>query len=171
VSTLDENALARVRNRKIGFVFQSYNLLRRTPAIDNVELPLVYAGVRNRHQRAAEALERVGLKERMHHRPSQLSGGEQQRVAIARALVNEPDLILADEPTGNLDSKTGLEIIGLFQQLNREQGITVIYVTHAPETAEYTQRIVRLSDGRLVSDEPVPQPRTAPHTLATESSP
>jgi putative ABC transport system ATP-binding protein len=166
VSSLSENALARVRNRRIGFVFQSYNLLRRTPAIDNVELPLVYAGARNRRAVAAEALERVGLAGRMHHRPNQLSGGEQQRVAIARALVNRPDLILADEPTGNLDSKTGLEIIGLFQQLNRE-GITVIYVTHSPETAEYTRRIVRLSDGRLVSDEPVTAPRELPAWVAT----
>jgi len=162
VSTLSQNELARVRNRKIGFVFQSYNLLRRTTAIDNVELPLIYAGARNRRARAAEALERVGLKERMHHKPNELSGGEQQRVAIARALINDPDIILADEPTGNLDSKTGMEIIGLFQSLNRDQGITVLYVTHSPETAEYTDRIIRLSDGRLVDDQPVREPRVAP---------
>ncbi len=162
VSTLSQNELARIRNRKIGFVFQSYNLLRRTSAIDNVELPLIYAGSRNRRARAAEALERVGLKDRMDHKPNELSGGEQQRVAIARALINHPDIILADEPTGNLDSKTGLEIIGLFQSLNRDQGITVLYVTHAPETAEYTDRIIRLSDGRLVDDQPVLEPRVAP---------
>ncbi len=162
VSTLGEAALARIRNRKIGFVFQSYNLLRRTPAIDNVELPLIYAGARNRRQKAAEVLTRVGLGDRIDHRPNELSGGEQQRVAIARALINDPDIILADEPTGNLDSKTGLEIIGLFQQLNREQGITVIYVTHALETALYTRRIVRLRDGRIVDDEPVDEPQVAP---------
>ncbi len=162
VSTLSQNELARVRNRKIGFVFQNYNLLRRTTALDNVELPLIYAGARNRRARAAEALERVGLKERLDHKPNELSGGEQQRVAIARALINDPDIILADEPTGNLDSKTGLEIIGLFQSLNRDQGITVLYVTHAPETAEYTDRIIRLSDGRLVDDQPVREPRVAP---------
>lgn len=162
VSTLSQNELARVRNRKIGFVFQNYNLLRRTTAIDNVELPLIYAGVRNRRARAADVLARVGLKDRMDHKPNELSGGEQQRVAIARALINDPDIILADEPTGNLDSKTGLEIIGLFQSLNRDQGITVLYVTHAPETAEYTDRIIRLSDGRLVDDQPVHEPRVAP---------
>ncbi|MFO7697860.1 MAG: ABC transporter ATP-binding protein [Anaerolineae bacterium] len=161
VSTLSENELARVRNRKIGFVFQSYNLLKRTPAIDNVELPLIYSGARNRRARAAEVLDRVGLSDRLDHRPNELSGGEQQRVAIARAMVNDPDIILADEPTGNLDSKTGLEIIGLFQRLNREQGITIVYVTHSAETAEYTDRIIRLSDGRLVDDQPVLERRIA----------
>ncbi len=166
VSTLGDNALARIRNRKIGFVFQNYNLLPRTSALDNVELPLIYAGVRNRKQRAAEVLERVGLKGRMYHRPNELSGGEQQRVAIARAVVNNPDIILADEPTGNLDSRTGLEIIGLFQQLNREQKITVVYVTHSAETAEYTDRIVRISDGRIVEDRPVDSPRIATQALA-----
>jgi len=166
VSTLGDNALARIRNRKIGFVFQNYNLLPRTSALDNVELPLIYAGVRNRKQRAAEVLERVGLKGRMYHRPNELSGGEQQRVAIARAVVNNPDIILADEPTGNLDSRTGLEIIGLFQQLNREQKITVVYVTHSAETAEYTDRIVRISDGRIVEDRPVDSPRIAMQGLA-----
>jgi putative ABC transport system ATP-binding protein len=155
VSSLSENELARVRNLKIGFVFQNYNLLRRTSALDNVELPLIYAGTRNRRALAAEALDRVGLKGRMHHRPNELSGGEQQRVAIARAIVNDPDIILADEPTGNLDSKTGIEIVALFQRLNREQGITVIYVTHSPETAEYTDRVIRLSDGRMVDDQPL----------------
>ncbi len=162
VSTLSENELARVRNRRIGFVFQNYNLLRRTPAIDNVELPLIYAGARDRRERATRALQRVGLGDRIFHRPNQLSGGEQQRVAIARALINDPDIILADEPTGNLDSKTGLEIIGLFQRLNREQGITVVYVTHSAETAQYTDRIIRLADGRLVDDQPVTQRLEAP---------
>jgi putative ABC transport system ATP-binding protein len=165
VSTLSERQLAVVRNRQIGFVFQSYNLLRRTSAVDNVELPLIYAGVRNRRRRAEEALERVGLKDRMHHRSNELSGGEQQRVAIARAVINNPEIILADEPTGNLDTRTGLEIISLFQKLNRESGITVLYVTHSAETAEYTERIIRLTDGRLISDEPVPDPRIAVSAL------
>ena len=168
VSKLKEDELARLRNRKLGFVFQNYNLLRRTPAIENVELPLIYAGTRNRRAKATEVLAQVGLKDRIHHRPNELSGGEQQRVAIARALINDPDIILADEPTGNLDSKTGLEIIALFQRLNRERGITIIYVTHSLETAEYTERIVTLRDGRLVSDEQVPEPRIAPAVATRE---
>jgi putative ABC transport system ATP-binding protein len=163
VSKLGSNALAEIRNRKLGFVFQNYNLLKRTRAIDNVEVPLVYAGVgaRERHSRALAALEAVGLRERAHHRPNELSGGEQQRVAIARALINNPAIILADEPTGNLDSKTGVEIMAIFQALNRERGITVVFVTHSQEIAEYTRRIVRLRDGRLEGIEIVAESRTA----------
>ncbi len=168
VATLDDNQLAAIRNRKIGFVFQVYNLLARTTALDNVEIPLIYAGASNRHQRAFEALQVVGLEGRIRHRPNELSGGEQQRVAIARALVNNPDIILADEPTGNLDTKTGLEIVGLFQRLNLERGITVIYVTHAPDIAEFTRRIIRLRDGILVSDEPAKGQRFAPGVLERE---
>jgi len=166
VATLDDNQLAMIRNRKIGFVFQVYNLLPRTTALDNVEIPLIYAGAKNRRQRALEALRAVGLEDRVRHRPSELSGGEQQRVAIARALVNDPDIILADEPTGNLDTKTGLEIVGIFQRLNLERGITVIYVTHAPDIAEFTRRIIRLRDGMLISDEPVKEQRFAPGVWA-----
>ena len=165
VSRVSDNQLAYIRNRQIGFVFQNYNLLRRTNALDNVELPLIYAGVRGRRQKALEALKAVGLADRARHKPNELSGGEQQRVAIARALVNDPDIILADEPTGNLDSKTGLEIIGIFQRLNLEKGITIVYVTHAPEIAEYTRRIIRLHDGSLVADEKVPRQRFAPGVL------
>ena len=164
VGTLNDNQLAEIRNRRIGFVFQNFNLLPRTPAIDQVELPLIYAGVRSRRERrrrAQEALERVGLGDRLHHRPNELSGGQQQRVAIARALVNNPSIILADEPTGNLDSRSGAEIMYIFQQLNREQGITVIIVTHEPDIALHTNRIVRLHDGRIISDEPVPHPKVA----------
>ncbi|MEN6480351.1 MAG: ABC transporter ATP-binding protein [Anaerolineales bacterium] len=161
VSTLDDNQLARIRNERIGFVFQNYNLLARTSAIDNVELPLIYAGVRNRRERARRALEQVGLGDRLNHRPNELSGGEQQRVAIARALVNEPAIILADEPTGNLDSRSGLGIIALFQRLNREQGITVVFVTHSAEIAGYTRRIISLRDGLIESDQPVTEPLEA----------
>jgi len=166
VSTLNDDQLAAIRNRKIGFVFQVYNLLARTTALDNVEVPLIYAGAKNRRQRALESLKVVGLEDRIHHRPNELSGGEQQRVAIARALVNDPDIILADEPTGNLDTKTGLEIVSLFQRLNLERGITVIYVTHAPDIAEFTRRIIRLRDGILLSDEPVKEQHFAPGVLA-----
>ncbi|HZH04957.1 MAG TPA: ABC transporter ATP-binding protein [Myxococcaceae bacterium] len=154
VSRLDRDALARVRNRTLGFVFQSFNLLSRTSALENVELPLVYSGVprRERRERAAAALERVGLGERMDHAPNQLSGGQQQRVAIARALVNRPQLVLGDEPTGNLDSRTSIEVLALFQELGRS-GITVVLVTHEPDIAQYAARVLKVRDGRVISDE------------------
>jgi len=154
VSTLAADELATVRNRSVGFVFQQFNLLARTPAVENVELPLVYAGVekKKRTEKAMAMLERVGLGERAHHHPAQLSGGQQQRVAIARALVTEPLLILADEPTGALDSKTSLEIMALLQALNR-QGMTVVLVTHESDIARYAARILVFRDGRVVQDE------------------
>ena len=157
VEKLNDNQLAEVRNRKIGFVFQSFNLLRRTSAIDNVEQPMIYAGMgaRERRERAREALEAVGLGNRLKHHANELSGGQQQRVAIARALVTKPAIILADEPTGNLDSKSGAEIMCLFQRLNAESGITVIFVTHDLRIAEHTQRIIRIADGKIVGDEKV----------------
>jgi putative ABC transport system ATP-binding protein len=153
VSTLDADALAAVRNRKIGFVFQQFHLLDRLDAISNVELPMMYAGAdrRGRRERAAEALRRVGLGERLHHRPTQLSGGQQQRVAIARALVNRPKMLLADEPTGALDSRTSLELMALFQELNRE-GVTVVIVTHEPDVARFASRLIRFRDGRVLAD-------------------
>ena len=154
VSRLNDNRLAEMRNKKVGFVFQTYNLLPRTAAIANVELPLVYGGGGQKKKKAMEALERVGLKERATHKPSELSGGEQQRVAIARALVNDPSLILADEPTGNLDSNATAEIISIFCRLNKE-GITVVLVTHEPDVAAQAQRIVRLLDGQIVEDKMV----------------
>lgn len=153
VSTLDRGELAKIRNRFLGFVFQSFNLLARTSALENVELPLVYAGVSRseRARRARAALERVGLGERLDHHPAQLSGGQQQRVAIARAIVNEPRLVLADEPTGNLDSKTSDSVMALFQELWRS-GLTIVFVTHEPDVARYASRVLVLRDGRIVSD-------------------
>ncbi|MBI5840116.1 MAG: ABC transporter ATP-binding protein [Chloroflexi bacterium] len=160
VESLNESELAQVRGRKIGFVFQQFNLLARTSALENVMLPQLYAGatMKERTERAKKALERVGLGARMDHNPNELSGGQQQRVAIARALVNEPSIILADEPTGALDSKTGVEIMSLFQSLHRDNGQTVILVTHDSYVARHTDRIIRLSDGHIVSDEKNPSP-------------
>ena len=160
VENMDETRLADVRGRKIGFVFQQFNLLARTSALENVKLPLTYAGVsgKERDDRAMKALERVGLGKRTHHAPNELSGGQQQRVAIARAIVNEPAILLADEPTGALDSKTGVEIMDLFQSLHRDNGQTVILVTHDAHVARHTDRIIRISDGKIVSDEVNPNP-------------
>ena len=166
VSNLSKSALAEVRTRVLGFVFQNFNLLSRTTALENVELPLLYQGVstRERHKRAAEALERVGLGSRVDHTPNQLSGGQQQRVAIARALVTRPRVILADEPTGNLDSKTSVEVMAILQELGTH-GITVALVTHAPDVAEFASRIVVVKDGNILSDE-----RRAPKMAAAETA-
>jgi putative ABC transport system ATP-binding protein len=149
VSRLSDNKLANIRNRKVGFIFQSFNLLPRVSALENVELPLRYSGVNHHRQRAQQALEAVGLSDRMKHHPSELSGGEQQRVAIARALVNNPAIVMADEPTGNLDTKSGREIMDLLLSLNRERAMTVIIVSHDPTIAAQTQRTIRLRDGLL----------------------
>jgi putative ABC transport system ATP-binding protein len=163
ISRLDKDQRADVRNRKLGFVFQGFNLLRRTTALENVELPLIYAGVPSaeRVRRSRAALAVVGLAYREDNHPSQLSGGQQQRVAIARALVNNPSLLLADEPTGNLDTRTSLDVMSVFQRLNRESGITIVLVTHEPDIAEFASRVVTVRDGRIVSDRPVPWPRDA----------
>ena len=156
VHIMDDSQLASIRNRKIGFVFQTFNLLPKASALHNVEIPLVYANIKKekRLEMASNALISVGLEDRMHHRPNELSGGQRQRVAIARALVNEPSIILADEPTGNLDSKSGHEIMRIFDELHRS-GNTIILVTHEDDIAKYSNRIVRLLDGKIVSDEPV----------------
>jgi putative ABC transport system ATP-binding protein len=167
VSTLDRDQLAEIRNQKIGFVFQQFNLLARTSAVENVELPLLYSSqeTADPEQKAMQALAWVGLAGREHHHPNQLSGGQQQRVAIARALINDPRIILADEPTGALDSRTSVEIMALFQKLNRESGLSVILVTHESDIAQYSDRIIRFKDGRLVSDQRVLSPRDAQREL------
>jgi len=172
VSHLSRDELARVRNVKIGFVFQSFNLLARTTALENVELPLLYSrgvSTRERHERAREALGRVALAERADHRPNQLSGGQQQRVAIARALVNRPSILLADEPTGNLDSKVSAEIMTLFQALN-ESGITIVFVTHEPDIAQWAKRKIVLRDGLILRDEPIAARTTAATAAAATGS-
>jgi putative ABC transport system ATP-binding protein len=156
VSSLNDNQLAVIRNQKIGFVFQAFNLLPRLSALDNVELPMMYAGVSasERRKRAKIALEKVGLGDRLHHKPNELSGGQKQRVAIARALVNNPAILLADEPTGNLDSKSSEEIMGIFESLNNE-GVTIVMVTHEADIAQHTKRAVVFKDGQIISDKPV----------------
>jgi putative ABC transport system ATP-binding protein len=168
VADLSRIELARVRNERVGFVFQGFNLLSRTTAVENVELPLIYSGMRTkeRHRRSKEALERVGLTDRSHHVPSQLSGGQQQRVAIARSLVNNPSLLLADEPTGNLDSRTSVEIMQVFQELNEKEQLTIILVTHEPDIAAYAKRIITFRDGRVTKDEQVGKRNIALEILA-----
>lgn len=157
VSRLNDDRLAEIRNKKLGFVFQQYNLLPRVNALGNVELPLIYSGVIQRGPRAKEALERVGLGKRLNHKPTEMSGGEQQRVAIARALINNPSLILADEPTGNLDTVASHDIMGIFRRLH-EEGLTVILVTHEMDVAEQAERIIRISDGVIISDKQIREP-------------
>ncbi len=163
VGLMNDDQLAEIRNRRVGFIFQNFNLLPRTSALDNVMLPLVYAGIPGpeRRRRAQRLLEQVGLGDRLHHTPNELSGGQQQRVAIARALVNSPSIILADEPTGNLDSKSGAEVMALLQELNRAQGITVIIVTHDPRIAQHTRRVFHLFDGQLQREEIIHDPLLA----------
>ncbi len=170
VADMDDNALAEIRNREIGFVFQSFNLLSRSDAWHNVELPLIYAGVskEERRDRARDALAHVGLQDRMHHKPNELSGGQRQRVAIARALVNRPSIVLADEPTGNLDSRTGEEILGLFEELSRK-GNTIIVVTHEEEVAQHARRIIRLRDGLIAADEINRNQRVVARSLGSSS--
>ncbi len=171
VSKLSRDELARIRNRKIGFVFQGFNLLPRTTALDNVELPLLYNGAKSlktseRHRRAMEVLKAVGLEERSHHFPNQLSGGQQQRVAIARALITNPSMVLADEPTGNLDTRTSIEVMDIFQRLNDERGITILLITHEHDIAEYARRLVAFRDGRVLSDQQIARRRSAADELA-----
>jgi putative ABC transport system ATP-binding protein len=169
VSQLDKRALAKIRNRKLGFVFQGFNLLARTSALENVELPLIYSSISHaeRIERAQKALKAVGLDGREHHHPSQLSGGQQQRVAIARALVNDPSIILADEPTGNLDSRTSVEIMQIFQKLNEEQNITVLLVTHEPDIARFSKRVVLFRDGKIRKDSVLDNQTDASEILLT----
>jgi len=166
VSTLTDEELAKVRNRKIGFVFQSFNLLARTNALENVELPLIYSDRTDITRLAREALVSVGLADRTHHTPGELSGGQQQRVAIARALVTDPEIIFADEPTGNLDTRSSLEIMSLFQQLN-EKGRTIVLVTHEADISEHAHRVIKIADGRIISDEVNLQPRVAEQEMST----
>jgi len=153
IGRLNDNRLAEIRNKKIGFVFQTYNLLHRTSALANVELPLIYSGANNRRERALAALERVGLADRVKHKPNELSGGQQQRVCIARALINNPSIILADEPTGNLDTRTGKEIMNIFTELNQKDRITIVMVTHEHDIAEYAERIIYVRDGMVSNQE------------------
>ena len=171
VSRMSKDSLAAVRNKKIGFVFQGFNLLSRTSALDNVELPLLYGGASTmktaaRHKRATDMLDLVGLGNRTDHHPNQLSGGQQQRVAIARALINNPSILLADEPTGNLDTRTSIEVLGIFQRLNQERGITVVLITHEMDIAEYGTRTVTFRDGQVVADKAVARRRQAQDELA-----
>ena len=168
IGSLERDELAEIRNRKVGFVFQQFNLLARTSALENVELPLLYSDSDKTKfkERAMAALTSVGLAERYDHHPSQLSGGQQQRVAIARSLINDPQLILADEPTGALDSRTSVEIMGIFQKLNREKGITIVVVTHEPDIAHYSDRMIQFKDGHIIVDQAIPEPRNAEKELA-----